>query len=718
MIKSIHLKWFRRHEELHIDFSTGLNVLRGNNESGKSTTIEGVLYALYGAKALRDSLAETVTWGHKESELWARAVISINNIDYVFTRSKSGAECVYAGADGKPVKVTGQNEVTSFSADLLGADARTAGLLMLSSQSGIRGALDDGPTAVSGLMGKLADFDLIDRLVAAADEKLLTGSAVPFQAKLAAAEAEVVAATEALPDEHLADGFEELRLNYVAQIAEIQGRIDGDIAANLKAAETAYVEGKLAWEKYNAIRESISTLLGQIETVERNLATARAVAASAPPPETIQKLRDQVEQEKNLAALMSAHVAVTGLPKYPEVFWDQSKSTLVVELERLRAEEARLAMLARDENVAANNVRKGVITSGKCPTCGHAHKSDEDIKAHNDNVAAAAAVHDAKYKEHIAAKALLAPDIAAMTKLLKDGAVFEELGKSLFSKDVPISIDVDVYPPKITWTGAVPSVVNQGATKRALQDLLELEREATVATGRVETLVATLAGYNLKGAALEADAQAVVLPKDLEALRAAYHMAVGARDELVGRVDTLKTHAAGAERQRDEAKRAYEAGKARLANAQARVVECQEDLKKLARNNQLVTKLKKLKPMITDSLWNTVLAAVSNFFSTLRGEKSLVTKSPNGFKVNGQSVESLSGSTIDVLALAIRVALTKTFIPHASFMVLDEPAHGCDTTRTASVLGFLSSVGFAQTLLASHDELSEAVADNVIALGA
>jgi hypothetical protein len=32
------------------------------------------------------------------------------------------------------------------------------------------------------------------------------------------------------------------------------------------------------------------------------------------------------------------------------------------------------------------------------------------------------------------------------------------------------------------------------------------------------------------------------------------------------------------------------------------------------------------------------------------------------------------------------------------------------------MLGFLASIGFTQTILASHDELSESVADNIIAL--
>ena len=155
---------------------------------------------------------------------------------------------------------------------------------------------------------------------------------------------------------------------------------------------------------------------------------------------------------------------------------------------------------------------------------------------------------------------------------------------------------------------------------------------------------------------------------------------------------------------------------ARVSRAEARLVEINADIAKLAKNNALMTKLKKIKPAVTDHLWNLVLSAVGAFFSQLRGEPSVVTKGPAGFLVNGHSASSLSGSGLDILALAIRVALTKTFIPHASFMTLDEPAHGCDIDRTGNVLGFLASAGLQQVILASHDELSEAVANKVIYL--
>ena len=185
---------------------------------------------------------------------------------------------------------------------------------------------------------------------------------------------------------------------------------------------------------------------------------------------------------------------------------------------------------------------------------------------------------------------------------------------------------------------------------------------------------------------------------------------------LQSEIQGLTQIVSDAQSERDRAKEAYQQVVDKRAALQVKIEDLKRDIQKVNFNNVLLKKLRTIKPLITDHLWNTVLSAVSNFFSKLRGENSVVSKDGSGFKVNGQNIESLSGSTLDVLALAIRVALTKTFIPHASFLVLDEPAHGCDSVRTANVLGFLSSVGFAQTLLASHDELSEAVADRVIAL--
>ena len=209
MIKTLKLYKFRKHVEETFDFGKGLVALRGPNESGKSTIIEACLYTLYGARALRDSLAECVTWGHKEGDLKVMLVIELDGKDYTYIRSKAGAEVYVSDGPGtKSLFVTGQSEVTAFSAQLLGADAKTASSLMLADQSGLRGALDDGPSAVSGLMGKLADFDLIDRIIVGMQETLLLGADGPIREKLKGAEAERDEATASVPSLQVLAGAE------------------------------------------------------------------------------------------------------------------------------------------------------------------------------------------------------------------------------------------------------------------------------------------------------------------------------------------------------------------------------------------------------------------------------------------------------------------------------------------------------------------------------
>jgi DNA repair exonuclease SbcCD ATPase subunit len=133
-------------------------------------------------------------------------------------------------------------------------------------------------------------------------------------------------------------------------------------------------------------------------------------------------------------------------------------------------------------------------------------------------------------------------------------------------------------------------------------------------------------------------------------------------------------------------------------------------------NNALLKKVRAARPIISDKLWNTVLASVSTAFSRLRGEPSVVTKSKDGFTVNGKAVELLSGSTLDLLGLAIRTSLVKTFIPHCPFLVLDEPSAACDIDRTTTMLGFIHASGFDQVILVTHEDISQSVADNLIEL--
>jgi len=134
------------------------------------------------------------------------------------------------------------------------------------------------------------------------------------------------------------------------------------------------------------------------------------------------------------------------------------------------------------------------------------------------------------------------------------------------------------------------------------------------------------------------------------------------------------------------------------------------------RHNELIRKLRSARPEIASKMWGTVLGAISRYFSQIRGEQSVVTRDADGFKVNGRSVAGLSGSTNDALGLAIRMALSKLFLPGVPFLMIDEGFSGADSNRELAGVGTLAGAGFSQVLLITHSDRPESVADNLITL--
>ena len=180
MIHYLRLTNFRRHQALEVSFTEGTQVLRGSNEQGKTTVLEGISYALFGTGALRTSLDDAVTWGQDVKTLRAELFLQVGDTCYQYKRSKSGAEVVVAG----DVYCSGQKDVTALSASLLGADANAAARLMFASQNGLRGALEEGSKALSVLIEDLAGFSTFDEILEAAQAKLPLGSSALLEERL------------------------------------------------------------------------------------------------------------------------------------------------------------------------------------------------------------------------------------------------------------------------------------------------------------------------------------------------------------------------------------------------------------------------------------------------------------------------------------------------------------------------------------------------------
>lgn len=708
MIKTLKLTKFRKHEDRTFEFGEGLVVCRGANESGKTTIQEGMLYALYGAKVLRDSLAQCVTWGHKESELKVELVLEVEGQEFSYRRSKAGAEVI---KDGN-VFITGQSEVTAFSATLLGADAKTAGSLMLADQSGLRGTLDEGPTAVSGLMSKLADFDTIDRIILAMQETLLLGADAPVREKLKAAEVELEQAFDAMPAPFTLVDAERAVSKAENKANALRKQRDENEAPAYSLAIEKLSQAEAAKEKYDDAVTAVNkahTKLGHAVTLLDD-AKSRVIVIDH---DRIASLRKDVFDIAEAMKRATAWEAFKKLPEFPAAHWEGDSESFHTYLQNSKKllDDANAKTTAINNQIADAKRRK--VEGGVCKLCGTDISQRKDIVENNAAIDREVAVLTEQLCEWQDKVRALSNEVGHL----------EAVARSARSYTVPPSVRPYVteenltVPTRYLWIGGDGYI--RPDFDKLKEELADLERKAEAsnrAEGEVKALERALEQARIEYADVAARLQ-VTPDINLAPFKAAHVVAADALNTIDNLIWEEGQRFNQAKADFDSIKTSQESCLMKINAAKLRIDEYTKDIEAIGFNNALLKKMRAIKPAVTDHLWGSVLAAVSQFFTQLRGEASVVTKDSDGFKVNGASVKSLSGSTLDVLALAVRVALTKTFIPNSTMLVLDEPGAGCDQVRMASLLGFLSSVGFKQVLLASHDSLSLNVADRVINIG-
>jgi ABC-type transport system involved in cytochrome c biogenesis ATPase subunit len=706
MLHRLELRCFRKHENLDINFTAGVNAIRGPNEGGKSTILEAMLYAAFGSGSLRTSMEETVTKGRKESELSVKMVMT----GYWVKRSTAGAELWLEG-DTKPF-VTGQKQVSAEMAKRLGADAKTCSKLMLAGQNALAGTLSEGPTAVSNLMSQLADCAIIDRVMETAQSELLVGGDRPLRDKLAAAEAELGDAVASQPVDGSVNG-----LHNDIQVAEFelghhQTLLETNLQPALDAAQAALEQGERTLERYRTAFRAVGTAEKALEGHKEALEAAKVKAGQQPDAERMQRLRAGILAAEAERPALEAWAAFQKLPKYPESFWEGDESSFNLDLAAAAEKREHEQGVVSGLKAKIETLKGQRITSGKCPTCGHAAQSDEHVAQHNGGIEAKIAPLTS---ELLQAQNRLRAAMGEENDLKELDGVARRYLKALAPVTNFVDLDEKFYPPRAAWRGAPPVAVDTAQAKRELASLERQEREAREAEGQLKVLRANVD----RAATTLHEAQTVAIEfvvPDMDALGEARDVAYLAYTEGSRAVREAERRLRDLQEAKRELERRVRESEQRIETAKARVAECREDLDKLARNNVFMGKLRKLRPEVTDAMWNRTLAAASTFMSQMRGLGSVITKDAKGFAVNGTPFDGLSGSTQDILALAIRVALTLTFLPAVPFLVLDEPAHGCSKERTANLLGFIASAGFQQVLLATHDEMSESVAQNVILL--
>ena len=721
MLKQLKLTNFRQHRDVTVDFGPGMQIIRAQNEGGKTTLIEAFLYAAFGSRSLRTSIDDAVTWGENVRTLKVEATVEFGGEQYVFIRSKAGAEVTREGQ----VYVSGQTEVTNFAAKLIGADANTATNLMLANQSNMRGTLEQGPKATSELVEGLAEFDFFDHLLERMQERLALGSDVSARQRLEDAQERLENMSAEKPDTSEWERVVELA---PAMVKELQDKIEQQLQPAYDAARQALDQAKNSRSTFDLLNNNLLKATGNLEQAQAQLIAAQC---KMEPVDTsqIKQLQAQLDEINGLEAKVKVFQKLNKLnATYPEAHWEGDAASLQAEIEKTETEietlSSQLAVNKQQTSSLSQEItalQKQIQKDDHCSACGQLLQDHEEIAKRNDELAKRIADLHMKVVDLGPAHGELSTQLAERKSELADlkGVLGCASAFDSFIREHAqhLQVDTNFVPAKLSWKGVPPDgdLPDAGAIERQIREIEAADKASKEAAARVTALTEAIEGFELQVKQFREQVQAYDVV-NVDAMQQANDTAYSDLFRAQQQIKTIEAEAVAAKHQIALATQSYEQRKTQIAELEQAVKTCQKEVEDLAFNNALLKKVRASRGPVTDKLWNLVLSAVSTMFTQMRGTDSVVTKDKDGFKVNGEEVASLSGSTLDILALAIRCALTKTFLPSTSLLILDEPAAAMDSSRAEKMLGFLQTTGFAQTILITHEESSSAVADNLVTL--
>lgn len=729
MLKHVTLRNYRQHRELTIHFGPGLNAIRGANEAGKTTILEAIVYAWFGARALSEPLEDIVTYGLAPTKLRVELAFEFLGVEYSLYRAKSGCELSFGDQ-----LVTGQTEVTKYMESLFKVNAEMAGRLMLAEQTDLRGILNSGATAAGKMMEYLANFDLLDRVIELVQTRLPAGNTDVLESRIGEMEARLAEPVVEQDIPHLEDGV------IVAQgaVGVAQERVY-QLQDELKRLDIPAAQSVLA--RRASLIEQITKVKAQQEQVQVLLARP---ALSPVDATKLAALRTAVEEEKQVGAALALLAKLRATDT--KVRWDEPYTVLVTAIEAegelIAARQAQLvklnddmanartalAALDKEYQVSLTRLQGQLIKETTCSLC-LKDLSDvpevvqinsalqADIQSLTAQMSGQIADRQQDYDAKSTESARLNKEITERQDTLRQLLAVQQYNgtvEALYAKaEQYITLDRNVVPAQWTWIGPAEGDRPDVAAQLVL---LENEDRAYVAdaaqrTTRKEQLAElTDQLHNARHMLSNVEKDVQVAEAEISRNNELVALIQGAQDVLAGYQATLQQ----AETALATAKALAEQAARQRQLLEDQVKQARLDLTEMQTNNALIKKVRGARPVITTKLWNLVLAAVSKDFTKIRGEETTITRDGDRFMYNGHPVAGLSGSAKDSLGLAMRIGLVKTFIPNVGFMSLDEPAAACSDEREVSMLGALATSGFDQILLVTHSDLADSFASHMI----
>ena len=753
MIKSIQLNNFRRHAEvdLRFDDDAQLILVAGSNGAGKSTILEGIVFALYGeGRHGRKHLDRLTKRGRELEGMSAEVVFTVGNDTYRVHRRRDGKSSTAVLYVNDIPLVEGPVQVTAEVTNVLGMDSAGFRLAVIAQQKDLDGLASLRPAERAQMVTRLLRLDaltaakneasLIFRKERDVASDLRLSAGVDLEADITAAREQLLGYQEelrrseealTLADAELAatQDVEALWSSSTQAVARAQGAID---QAQKQLADQEHELGTISIPVESAVQVDVVDLAERTSALERKIAQAEQQHQLHEQRQAIARDLEQVTLKLSAAQkvvdagepdVQAAQRALVGSEeRYAQATEDASA---------LRAEVA--AAFARLQE-AERRMKRAEELDAKCDACGQ-DVSQEHREAQKRS---AAQDYEESAREHRQLSDRLAASAqtvdVARTELDKATQHLEEVkgAAARFGQASEAAADLSLR-----------ASVYQGQLERLPQDIedldglyaekgklallaaearraQEVEQQRRQAVARKESLLNAVQASRARLVQLESDLQAAQPGADLRARYQERQLRVESRRHE----EELATHwrtqvAVGQER--------LDAAAKRKAEADA-VWERQRAHQAAAVNAGAASRLlSDVADRLSTQIRPTLEGAVSALLATMSEGRFASVKITPEYDILVQDddayrpLSELSGGEVDLVALATRLALSQVVADRhgaggAGFLILDECFGSQDPQRRASILDALRSLRgvYDQIFVISHVENIEDAADMVV----
>lgn len=748
MIERLLASNFRRYEEIDLVFdeASQLVLIDGANGAGKSTILEAIHFALWGeSRSGRRNLDHLVRRGAELEGMQAELALSVGGERYRVNRRRDGKSSTAVLYCNEEPLVEGPNEVTEEVGRILGMDAAGFRLAVTAHQGDLEGLVSLRPAERSRMVSRLLRLDAIGaaRNVAndlARRERAIAQGLEPKRSKdelekklsetleglAAASRAESEAESAASELAVLMDELEPLASNYLkASTAHEQA----ERTAEALAQRSNELQSQLESKRIERVRLTHSdvNVRGAAE-VQKEIGDLRVSVAQA--EASSERALHRSSLKKDLAELEAELVRLKQDAILPEKPGSRSYA------EELANEKEQLSALQQQLGAAQNRLRQietEPAPEGLCTACGQEIPGSlqEELMAKRDGCKALAESDLAMLSPRISAHKSQIAEIEALerSQVEKESAYRETLSSAEHARRRVEDIEkrTRVYLERMADLPETPMQVGS-----LLEDLRELEEElseAEAAAARAETIIRLDAAIEASERRLEdekerlSEAEAAVEAYSPDkGLVEAYGEHLRAKEGYLSERQ-LAAHCSQQRAVLQERLSSIEAEEVEFLEQQKRKQEHQEAAisaggaaKILSEASQALSQT--VRPELEGSL-SRVLEQMSEgrFPRAAIGEDYEVTVEDDG---QLRTLEELSGGERDLVALALRLALSQTFTSHsgegAGFLILDECFGSQDPERRRSVLAALRELRseYRQLFIISHVEGLEDSADAVL----